>query len=49
MRANLRHVRDAEHVVRRRRPRERGSPEGLAAAGTVERLVEEEVVKTGLV
>jgi len=31
------------------RPRERGSPEFLAIARTVERLVKEEVVKTGLV
>jgi ABC-type nitrate/sulfonate/bicarbonate transport system ATPase subunit len=31
------------------RPRESGSPEFLAIAGTVERLVKEEVVKTGLV
>ena len=31
------------------RPRERGSPEFLAIARTVERLVKEEVLKTGLV
>jgi len=31
------------------RPRERGSPEFLAIARTVERLVKEEVLKAGLV